>query len=41
MLVVNPPFGFEDAARAILKWLWPALSQEHQGEQRVTWLVPE
>ena len=41
MLAVNPPFGFEDSARVILKWLWPVLSREHQGEQRVRWLVAE
>ena len=41
LLVVNPPFGFEESGRAILKWLWPVLSREHQGEQRVRWLIPE
>ena len=41
MLVVNPPFGFEDEAHALLAWLWRALSEEKQGRWRVDWLVPE
>jgi 23S rRNA (adenine2030-N6)-methyltransferase len=41
LLVVNPPFGFEDTARAILKWLWPVLSCQGDGEQRVRWLAVE
>jgi 23S rRNA (adenine2030-N6)-methyltransferase len=41
MLVVNPPFGFEEEARALLAWLWGALSEEKQGRWRVEWLVPE
>jgi 23S rRNA A2030 N6-methylase RlmJ len=41
MLVVNPPFGFEAEARAILEWLWRALAVEGAGGQRVRWLVPE
>jgi 23S rRNA (adenine2030-N6)-methyltransferase len=41
ILVANPPFGFEPVARRILAWLWPVLSQEGEGEQRVSWLVPE
>ena len=41
LLVVNPPFGFEDIARAILKWLWPVLSRQGGGEQRVRWLATE
>lgn len=41
MLVVNPPFGFDATARAILAWLWPALSQDGEGGQRVAWLAPE
>jgi 23S rRNA (adenine2030-N6)-methyltransferase len=41
MLVANPPFGFEAAARKILAWLWPLLAQDGEGEQRVRWLVPE
>ncbi len=41
MLVVNPPFGFETAAKKILAWLWPVLAQDGEGEQRARWLVPE
>ena len=42
MLVVNPPFGFEGVAKAILKWLTPVLSLEPaNGTHRVKWLVPE
>src|SRR3990172_1690782 len=41
LLVVNPPFGFEVAARAILAWLWPVLSRQGDGEQRVRWLAAE
>ena len=41
MLVVNPPFGFEVTARKVLEWLWPALSQNGEGGQRVTWLARE
>jgi 23S rRNA (adenine2030-N6)-methyltransferase len=41
MLVVNPPFGFEEEARAVLAWLWGILSEERQGRWRVEWLVPE
>ncbi|MEK7877403.1 MAG: 23S rRNA (adenine(2030)-N(6))-methyltransferase RlmJ [Pseudomonadota bacterium] len=41
LLVVNPPFGFEAAARAILAWLWPVLARRGDGEQRVRWLAAE
>ena len=41
MLVVNPPFGFEAAARKIVAWLWPVLAQDGEGGQRVRWLAPE
>src|ERR1035437_70952 len=41
LLVVNPPFGFEAAACAILAWLWPVLSREKAGGQQVKWLVAE
>ena len=41
LLVVNPPFGFEAAALAILAWLWPVLSRQGGGEQRVRWLATE
>lgn len=41
MLVVNPPFGFEAAARKITAWLRPLLAQDGAGGERVHWLVPE
>jgi 23S rRNA (adenine2030-N6)-methyltransferase len=41
MLVVNPPFGFEEEARTIVEWLWGALAVDGQGSRRVRWLVPE
>ena len=41
LLVANPPFGFEEEARTLLHWLWPALSEAREGGIRVRWLVPE
>jgi 23S rRNA (adenine2030-N6)-methyltransferase len=41
MLVINPPFGFEEEASALLPWLWQALSSEGEGKWRVNWLIPE
>jgi 23S rRNA A2030 N6-methylase RlmJ len=41
MLVVNPPFGFEEEAGAILDWLWRMLAMGGAGGKRVRWLVPE
>jgi len=41
MLVVNPPFRFEDEAAAMLEWLWHALTREGYDGRRVRWLVPE
>ncbi len=41
LLVVNPPFGFEQEAARMLAWLWRALSREQEGGVRVRWLVPE
>lgn len=41
MLVVNPPFGFEEEASALLGWLWPVLSTEREGSWRVEWLIGE
>jgi len=41
MLVVNPPWHFEDEARPLLRWLWSALSVEGAGGASVNWLVPE
>jgi len=41
MLVVNPPYGFEAAAREILDWIWPALAADSAGGTRVQWLAGE
>ena len=41
LLVVNPPFGFEEIGRSILDWLWPVLSRERDGGHIVRWLVGE
>lgn len=41
MLVVNPPWKFDQDAAAMLDWLWPALSSKGSGGSRVSWLVPE
>ena len=41
MLVVNPPWRFEAEARALLDWLWRALSVEGAGGVKVDWLAPE
>lgn len=41
LLVANPPFGFEQTARSMLEWLWPVLSREGDGGQRVRWLAGE
>ena len=41
LLVVNPPFGFEEIARSMLDWLWPVLSRDREGGHTVRWLVGE
>lgn len=41
LLVVNPPFGFEDTAREMLEWLAPVLSRGGTGGQQVRWLIGE
>jgi 23S rRNA (adenine2030-N6)-methyltransferase len=41
LLVVNPPFGFEEVARPILDWLWPVLSRQRDGGHTVKWLAGE
>ena len=41
MLLVNPPYGFEEEAGALLPWLWGALSEARTGGYDVRWLVPE
>ena len=41
MLVINPPYGFQQEAAAILAWIWPALAENGQGGHCVNWLSPE
>lgn len=41
LLVVNPPWQFDEQAVPLLNWLWKALAQDGQGGSTVTWLVPE
>lgn len=41
MLVVNPPFGFEAAAREMLDWLWRVLAENGEGGRSVRRLAPE
>jgi len=41
MLVVNPPFGFDVIAQAIIGWLQPLLANGAVPPALVQWLVPE
>lgn len=41
MLVVNPPWKFDVEARALLRWLWSALSAAGAGGAKADWLAPE
>jgi 23S rRNA (adenine2030-N6)-methyltransferase len=41
MIVVNPPFGFEEQARAMISWMRPLLVREDDGSDRIVWLAPE
>jgi 23S rRNA (adenine2030-N6)-methyltransferase len=41
LLVVNPPWGFEEEAKSILPWLAKKLAIDDAGSVRVDWLVPE
>jgi 23S rRNA (adenine2030-N6)-methyltransferase len=41
LLVVNPPFGFEEEARSMLAWLQPLLSRDDKGSRRIKWLASE
>jgi 23S rRNA (adenine2030-N6)-methyltransferase len=41
LLVVNPPWHFDDEARPILEWLTPVLAQDEGAASSVRWLVPE
>jgi len=41
MLVINPPWRFEQEAKALLRYLWPVLAIDGAGGPKVDWLVPE
>ena len=41
MLVVNPPWKFENESRPLLDWLWHALSVEGAGGIKIDWLARE
>jgi 23S rRNA (adenine2030-N6)-methyltransferase len=41
LLVANPPYGFEETARAMVAWLAPILARDSGGGTRVRWLVGE
>jgi 23S rRNA (adenine2030-N6)-methyltransferase len=41
MLIVNPPWKLDGAARPLLAWLASALAQSGSGGSSVRWLVPE
>ncbi|MGQ0657099.1 MAG: 23S rRNA (adenine(2030)-N(6))-methyltransferase RlmJ [Chromatiales bacterium] len=41
MIIINPPWQFDDDLKTVLPWLWSKLSQGGQGRFRVDWLVPE
>ncbi len=41
MLIVNPPWHFEDEAAALVAYLQPVLAIDGAGGTRVDWLVPE
>jgi len=41
LVVISPPWQFEDEARRILEWLAGALAQEPGGAARCRWLVAE
>ena len=41
MIVVNPPFGFDAVAQAIVGWLKPLLANGAVPHELVQWLVPE
>jgi 23S rRNA (adenine2030-N6)-methyltransferase len=41
MLVINPPWHFDDEAKSIVHWLTPKLTVSGRGSCFVHWLVPE
>jgi len=41
MLVINPPWHFDEEARPLLQYLWRVLAIDGAGRAEVSWLVPE
>lgn len=41
MIVINPPWRFDEDMTRLGPWLWDVLSVEGQGGFRMEWLVPE
>ncbi len=41
MVVINPPWQFDEQMRAALDWLLPRLSEDGQGVNRLQWLMAE
>jgi 23S rRNA (adenine2030-N6)-methyltransferase len=41
LLMVNPPWRFENVAERIVRWLWQVLSEKAEGGVRVDWVVAE
>lgn len=41
MVIINPPWKFDEDLSSVLRWLWAVLSVERQGEYRTQWLVNE
>jgi 23S rRNA A2030 N6-methylase RlmJ len=40
LIVVNPPFGLIDEARALMPWLTKLLTRAGKGAHVVEWLTP-
>jgi 23S rRNA (adenine2030-N6)-methyltransferase len=41
LVVVNPPYGFEEIARPMLQWLNPVLARDPGVQPRIRWLAGE
>jgi 23S rRNA (adenine2030-N6)-methyltransferase len=41
MIVINPPWKFEQQIRQLLPWLYKHLVPDNTGHYRVNWIVPE
>lgn len=41
MMIINPPWQFDEQLRPVAQYLWEKLSQDGVGNQSVSWLVPE